>query len=75
VRAPTEDKTGDTKDNFYDESEHVFEQFSNYYYYYYYYYYYMKMLLRDFNTKERRVLAAILLRVFSLPVSYLKHKD
>jgi isopentenyldiphosphate isomerase len=33
VHAPTEDKTDDVKDSFYEELEQVFDQFSKYIYY------------------------------------------
>jgi hypothetical protein len=42
VHAPTEDKTDDVKDSFYEELERVFNKFPKYH---------MKILLRDFNTK------------------------
>jgi len=45
VHAPTEDKSDDTKDSFYEELEHVFNQFPKYH---------MKILLGDFNAKVRR---------------------
>jgi hypothetical protein len=45
VHAPTEDKCDDTKDGFYGELEHVFDQFPKYH---------MKILLGDFNEKVRR---------------------
>jgi hypothetical protein len=42
VHAPTEDKTDDVKDSFYEELECMFDKFPNYY---------MKILLGDFNAK------------------------
>jgi endonuclease/exonuclease/phosphatase family metal-dependent hydrolase len=45
VRAPTEDKTDDVKDSFYEELEHVFDKFPKYH---------IKILLGDFNTKVGR---------------------
>jgi hypothetical protein len=42
VHAPTEDKTGDVKDSFYDLLECVFDTFPKYH---------MKILLGDFNAK------------------------
>jgi hypothetical protein len=42
VHAPTEDKTDDVKDSFYEELERVFDKFPKYH---------MK-LLGDFNAKE-----------------------
>jgi hypothetical protein len=42
VHAPTEDKTDDVKDRFYEELERVFDIFSKYH---------KKILLGDFNTK------------------------
>jgi hypothetical protein len=44
VHAPTEDKTDDVKDSFYDELERVFDKFPKYH---------MKILL-DFNAKVGR---------------------
>jgi hypothetical protein len=46
VHAPTEDKTDDVKDSFYEELECVFDKFPNYH---------MKILLGDFNAKVGRV--------------------
>jgi hypothetical protein len=45
VRAPTMDKIDDMKDRFYEELEHVFNNFPKYH---------MKMLLRDISAKEGR---------------------
>jgi hypothetical protein len=45
VHAPTEDKTDDAKDSFYDELERVFHKFPKYH---------MKILLGDFNAKVGR---------------------
>jgi hypothetical protein len=45
VHAPTEDKTGDVKDSFYEELEHVFDKFPKYH---------IKILLGDFNAKVGR---------------------
>jgi endonuclease/exonuclease/phosphatase family metal-dependent hydrolase len=45
VNAPTEDKTDDVKDSFYEELEHVFEKFPKYH---------TKILLGDFNAKIGR---------------------
>jgi exonuclease III len=42
VHAPTEDKTEDVKDSFYEALERVFDKFSKYH---------MKILLGDFNAK------------------------
>jgi hypothetical protein len=42
VHAPTEDKTDDVKDSFYEELERVFDKFPKYH---------MKILLGDFNAK------------------------
>jgi hypothetical protein len=42
VHAPTEDKTDDVKDSFYEELEHMFYKFPKYH---------MKILLGDFNPK------------------------
>jgi hypothetical protein len=41
VHPPTEDKTDDIKDRFYEELEHVFDKFPKYY---------MKILLGNFNA-------------------------
>ena len=40
VHAPSEEKSEEVKDSFYEELEEVFDQFPNYY---------MKILLGDFN--------------------------
>jgi exonuclease III len=45
VHAPTEDKTDDVKDCFYEELEHVFDKFPKYH---------KKILLGDFNAKVGR---------------------
>jgi exonuclease III len=45
VHAPTEEKTDDIKDRFYDELEQVFDKFPKYP---------MKILLGDFNAKVSR---------------------
>jgi exonuclease III len=45
VHAPTEDKTDDVKDSFYEELEHIFDKFPKYH---------MKILLGDFNAKVGR---------------------
>jgi exonuclease III len=45
MHAPTEDKSDDTKDSFYEELEGVFNQFPKNH---------MKILLGDFNTKVGR---------------------
>jgi hypothetical protein len=45
VHAPTEDKTGDMKDSFYDELERVFNRFPKYH---------MKIISGDFNAKISR---------------------
>jgi hypothetical protein len=45
VHAPTEDKTDDVKDSFYEELERVFNKFPKYH---------MKILLGDFNAKVGR---------------------
>jgi hypothetical protein len=45
VHAPTEDKTDDVKDSFYEELENVFDTFPKYH---------MKILLGDFNAKIGR---------------------
>jgi hypothetical protein len=45
VHAPTEDKTDDVKDSFYEEVESVFDKFPKYH---------MKSLLGDFNAKVGR---------------------
>jgi exonuclease III len=45
VHAPTEAKSDDSKDNFYEELEQVFEHFPKYH---------MKILVGDFNAKLRR---------------------
>jgi hypothetical protein len=45
VHAPTENKSDETKDNFYEELQHIFDQFLKYY---------MKLLLGDFNAKVWR---------------------
>jgi hypothetical protein len=45
VHAPTEDKTDDVKDSFYEELERVFDKFPKYH---------MKILLGDFNAKVGR---------------------
>jgi hypothetical protein len=42
VHAPTEDKTDDVKDSFYEEVECVFDKFTKYH---------MKILLGDFSAK------------------------
>jgi exonuclease III len=44
VHAPTEDKTGDVKDSFYEELERVFDKFPKYH---------MKIMLGDFNAKVK----------------------
>jgi hypothetical protein len=45
IHAPTEDKTDDVKDSFYEQLERVFDKFLKYH---------MKILLRDFNAKVGR---------------------
>jgi hypothetical protein len=45
VHAPTEDKTDDVKDSFYEELERVFHKFPKYH---------MKILLGDFNAEVGR---------------------
>jgi exonuclease III len=45
VQAPTEDKTGDVKNSFYEKFEGVFENLSKYH---------KKILLGDFNAKVGR---------------------
>jgi hypothetical protein len=45
VHAPTEDKTDDVKDSFYEELEHVFHKFPKYH---------LKILLVDFSAKLGR---------------------
>ena len=45
VHAPSEDKSDDSKDSFYEELEQVFDHFPRYH---------MKILLGDFNTKVGR---------------------
>jgi hypothetical protein len=45
VHAPTEDKTDDVKDSFYEELEHVFDKFPKYH---------TKVLLGDFSAKVGR---------------------
>jgi hypothetical protein len=45
VHAPTEDKTDEVKDSFYEELERVFDKFPKYH---------MKILLGDFNAKVGR---------------------
>jgi hypothetical protein len=45
VHAPTEDKTDDVKDSFYEELDRVFDKFPKYD---------MKILLGDFNAKVGR---------------------
>jgi hypothetical protein len=45
VHPPTEDKTDDVKDSFYEELEHAFDKFPKYH---------MKILLGDFNAKVGR---------------------
>jgi exonuclease III len=45
VHAPTEDKTDDMKERFYEELEHVFDKFPKYH---------KKILLGDFNAKVGR---------------------
>jgi hypothetical protein len=45
VHAPTEDKTDDVKDSFYEELERVFDKFPKYL---------LKILLGDFSAKEDR---------------------
>jgi hypothetical protein len=45
VHAPTEDKTDDMKDSFYEEPERVIDEFPKLH---------MKILLRDFNAKVGR---------------------
>jgi hypothetical protein len=45
VHSPTEDKTDDVKDSFYEELERVFVKFPKYH---------MKILLGDFNAKVGR---------------------
>jgi hypothetical protein len=45
VHAPTEDKTDDVKDGFYEELEHIFGKFPKYH---------MKILLGDLNAKVGR---------------------
>jgi hypothetical protein len=46
VHAPTEDKTDDVKDSFYEELERVFDKFPKYH---------MKILLGDFNAKSDKL--------------------
>jgi hypothetical protein len=45
VHAPTDDKTDDVKDSFYEELECVFDKFPKYH---------TKILLRDFNAEVGR---------------------
>jgi hypothetical protein len=45
IHAPTEDKTDDVKDSFYEKLESVFDKFPKYH---------MKSLLGDFNAKADR---------------------
>jgi exonuclease III len=45
VHAPTEDKTDDVKDSFYEELECIFDKFPKYH---------MKILLGDLNAKSRQ---------------------
>ena len=45
MHAPSEDKSDDSKDSFYDELEQVFDHFPRYH---------MKILLGDFNAKVGR---------------------
>jgi exonuclease III len=45
VHAPTEDKTDDVKDGFYEELERIFDKFTKYH---------MKILLGDLNAKVGR---------------------
>ena len=45
VHAPSEEKSDESKDSFYEELEQVFDHFPKYH---------MKMLLRDFNAKVGR---------------------
>jgi exonuclease III len=45
VHAPTEEKSDDSKDSFYEELEQVFDGFAQYH---------MKILLGDFNAKLGR---------------------
>jgi hypothetical protein len=45
VHAPTEDKTDDVKDSFYEELGRVFNKFTNYH---------IKILLQDFSNKVGR---------------------
>jgi hypothetical protein len=45
MHAPSEDKSDDSKDSFYEELEHVFDHFPRYH---------MKILLGDYNTKVGR---------------------
>jgi len=45
VHAPSEDKSDESKDSFYEEFEHVFDRFTKYH---------MKILLGDFNAKVGR---------------------
>jgi exonuclease III len=42
VHAPTENKTDDVKDSFFEELEHIFDKFPTYH---------MKILIGDFNAK------------------------
>jgi len=44
VHAPSEEKSDDSKDSFYEESEQVFYHFPKYH---------KQMLLGDFNTQEK----------------------
>ena len=45
LRAPSEEKSYDSKENFYEELEQVFDSFPKYY---------MKIVLGNFNTKVGR---------------------
>jgi hypothetical protein len=45
VHAPTEDKTDDVKDSFYEELERVFDKFTKYH---------MKIVVRRFQYQSRR---------------------
>jgi hypothetical protein len=45
IQAPTDDKTDNVKDSFYEEVEHVFDKLPRYH---------MKILLGDFNDKVGR---------------------
>ena len=72
VHPPSEDKSDDSKDNFYEELEQVFDHFPRYH---------MKILLGDFNSKEgerifsnRQLGMRVYIRIVMIKVNFARPK-